>query len=230
MFGDEAIEVIFKRSNFKHLTGVRSHFNQKRFFENALNGKLQVSDIEFDNKQKYHWAKLKSKHLSNITSLISGPAFLVIPSEGKFPYILTETGFGLFLSKDVIKGSEKSYYIPASLRDGDYTKENEKVIPIDFVLSCPSGTGGGYSSVEYIAPNKTLETMPRHLKSLVSKDLFEQANPPFTESSSKMFSKGYEEGLKFLKNAGFDVSNIEKGRHITEEKATFSPPKRNERT
>ena len=41
--------VVFRKQNFKHLTGVRTDITAKRFWEKCLGGKLSVNDFSFDS-------------------------------------------------------------------------------------------------------------------------------------------------------------------------------------
>ena len=43
----QLFETKFLPSNFRHLTGIITHLNSKRFFEAAFNNKLKESDINF---------------------------------------------------------------------------------------------------------------------------------------------------------------------------------------
>ena len=63
-------EVCFYEKDFKHLTGLYSHFSDKKFFEECVRGHIANTDI--DTNQHYNWATLKdkSKRIESIHELM----------------------------------------------------------------------------------------------------------------------------------------------------------------
>lgn len=67
VYGDQNIEVIFKKSSFLHLTGVNTNLNAENFYAHALLKKgLRPQEVIFDIDHPYDLADKKTKYLSEL--------------------------------------------------------------------------------------------------------------------------------------------------------------------
>lgn len=185
VFNDQCFELIFKKENFKHLTGVFSkNLSQHRFFKDALDRRLKISSLDFSQKQPYRWAKVKCLHLSDIGNLLTKGSFVVKDQNGGYPYIITDKGFGICLSQDKNQNGEfLDYYYPRSLQDGDLTlqKDPSQVFKIDYIFSKPTDQAGGFKTLEFMEDGKDIEALPEIIKAKISDNLSRDIQAKQTE-------------------------------------------------
>lgn len=67
VYGDQYVEVIFKKSSFLHLTGVNTKLNSENFYDHALRHRgLRPQEIFFDRDHPYDLADKKTNCLSDL--------------------------------------------------------------------------------------------------------------------------------------------------------------------
>ena len=126
VFEGRMIEVAYHAKEFRHLTGVAARgLTALSFYDKAVDGTLQESQIYFDVNHRFHLCKRKMKHIQNLAS-VANSALIVLEDAGTatetYHFAFTELKFTLCLGRDIdpVTGSQKSdYYIVKSLRDGD---------------------------------------------------------------------------------------------------------------
>lgn len=77
VFDNRYIEVFFGRGNFKHLTGVASRLNGKRFYSKAEKSQLTTSQFWFTNDNPFRTAKDKCSRLERLPELVSDDTILM---------------------------------------------------------------------------------------------------------------------------------------------------------
>lgn len=77
VFDDRYIEVIYKVSNFKHLTGVESALSSKRFYSLALSNHLKPNQIYFSPRHPYALCQRKLKHIEDLIDVASSENFML---------------------------------------------------------------------------------------------------------------------------------------------------------
>ena len=126
VFEGHMIEVAYHAEEFRHLTGVATQkLTALSFYDKAIDGTLQESQIYFDERHRIHLCKRKMKHIQNLSS-VTNSALIVLEDVGSatetFHFAFTELKFTLCLGRDIdpATGKQKNdYYIVKSLRDGD---------------------------------------------------------------------------------------------------------------
>ena len=121
IFGDKCVEVIFKKSSFLHLTGVKTNLNAEDFFNHAIKKKgLHPHEVQFDNNHPYDLANKKTEYLSDLFLITTSE--VVIASD-----IVTKSytySLGLANSKFVVCLGENT--------GGDGKKLTECKVPYSF--------------------------------------------------------------------------------------------------
>lgn len=120
------IEVAYHALEFRHLTGVATRgLTALSFYNKAIAGTLQESQICFDARHPFHLCKRKLKHIQSLSSVTNSALIVlkdVASSTETFCFAFTDLNFTLCLGLDMdpVTGNQKSnYYVVKSLRDGD---------------------------------------------------------------------------------------------------------------
>lgn len=77
VFDNRYIEVIFKKENFRHLTGIDTNLSANQFYQYAVKGKLEASQIWFSSAHPYDLCIRKVQHIGNTASMASSECFLL---------------------------------------------------------------------------------------------------------------------------------------------------------
>lgn len=67
---NESYEIVFKKKDFKHLTGIESDLNEERFFENSAASTLSENNILENQHYNYQTLKFKADKIGTIDSLL----------------------------------------------------------------------------------------------------------------------------------------------------------------
>lgn len=139
---DNCIEVMFKKSSFKHLTGVDSRLRAEDFYSHALKkGGLKPSEISFSATHPFDLARKKAEHLSNLHNLTTQEVKIVTDfTTATFTYSIGITNMELVLclGPDYDKnGNTKSgYLVPYSFRVEEITDNRySNLCPVTHILS-----------------------------------------------------------------------------------------------
>ena len=100
VFDERYIEVLYKKTNFKHFTGVGCNMSENDFYGNAVKNKLQGTQIYFTKEHAYSLGKRKIKHLCDISKLASNENFIleeIVTDTKTYTFGTTDTGFTLCL-------------------------------------------------------------------------------------------------------------------------------------
>ena len=142
VFEGRMIEVAYHAKEFRHLTGVAARgLTALSFYDKAVDGTLQESQIYFDVNHRFHLCKRKMKHIQNLAS-VANSALIVLDDAGTatetYHFAFTELKFTLCLGRDIdpVTGSQKSdYYIVKSLRDGDMFDRSVHQYECNYIFS-----------------------------------------------------------------------------------------------
>ena len=78
---NDSHEIVFKKKDFKHLTGIESDLNENRFFENSAASTLSENNILENQHYNYKTLKFKADKIETIDTLlyrnIEGSLFMV---------------------------------------------------------------------------------------------------------------------------------------------------------
>ena len=125
VFEGSMIEVAYHETEFRHLTGVATKLTAQSFYDKAVSGTLQQSQVFFDTRHPYHLCRRKMRHIQNL-SAVTNSALIVLKdvstSTETYHFAFTELNFTLCLGRDIdlATGQPKNdYYVVKSLRDGD---------------------------------------------------------------------------------------------------------------
>lgn len=77
IFDDRYIEVMFKVTNFRHLTGVESSLSAREFYNKAVRNQLQTNLISFSSNHPYELCLKKITHITDIANLAQSESFML---------------------------------------------------------------------------------------------------------------------------------------------------------
>jgi len=179
VFDNRYIEVMFKVSNFKHLTGVDSNLNAKSFYQLAVEGKLQGTQIYFSAQHPFQLSKKKIQHINNISNLATSESFLlenITTSTQTYKFGSTDLNFTLCFNKQNPTGIKPdAYFTVESLRDEDCFVRSANVYSITHILA-KANDSSLYTDVIYIENGKNLSDIPQLVISKLSPELKIQIN------------------------------------------------------
>ena len=80
IFEGQSIEVMFKKENFLHFTGVETNLYAEDFYKKALiegKGGLKYTEIGFSVFKPYHFADIKTSHLKEAFTLFQRDTLII---------------------------------------------------------------------------------------------------------------------------------------------------------
>ena len=164
VFDDRYIEVLYKKTNFKHLTGVECDMSADNFYRNAVKNRLQDSQIYFSNSHPFALSKRKVQHLCDIPRLAGNENFMleeIITSTKTYKFKTTDLKFSLCMNKECdASGYEKSdCYIVESLRDEDCFSKCKNAYVVTHILS-KDNTAKEYTNLLFVDKNSSVHNIP----------------------------------------------------------------------
>lgn len=175
VFEGKYIEVLFKRGSFRHLTGVCCNMSAEDFFNNAVENKIQVSQIYFTAEHPYPLCKKKIKHLCDISNLATGESFMleeIVTNTRTYKFGTTDLDFSLCMNKEFDKqGNEVGEcYIVESLRDGDEVSKSKTAYEVTHILS-KKNTAAKYTNILFMDRNESIKTLPADVIAMIDETL-----------------------------------------------------------
>lgn len=172
IFNDtQYIEVLFQRKHFKHLTGVGTNINAKRFFDMAINRTLARNQIFFDSQHPLDLCIRKLSQFQNITNIVNGNCFMLkdISTQTK-KYKFGTTDLNLTLCIDTVNSNQ---YIPISLRDEDCFSKCSDAYIVNYIFS-KNTDEKLYNKLLYPTPTEHLDvsSLPQNIVSMLDLKLF----------------------------------------------------------
>ncbi len=168
VFDNRFIEVSFKKSNFKHLTGVDTKLSADDFYKCAVRGKLKKTQIFFSSAHPYALYEKKVKHIQDISKLAKSQSVIleeIMTNTTTFKFGTTNLSFTLLLEHEYdSSGNAKSEcYIVKSLRDEDCFDKASDYFLVTNVFEKESNDKK-YSTILYSDNNK----LPSELKGKIN--------------------------------------------------------------
>lgn len=175
VFDNRYIEVLYKKQNFKHLTGVDTNLTAKKFFDYAIKNQLQASQIFFSSRHPYALCKKKLKHILEIASLAYSESFMleeIVTQTKTYKFGTTELNFSLCMNKEYDSfGSEiGDCYIVQSLRDEDYFNKSKNVYPVTHIFS-RDNTAKKYTTKLFVDPYTQEQQLPAAIAAMLDESL-----------------------------------------------------------
>lgn len=133
VFDGRYVEVLYKKSSFRHLTGVESTFGAEQFFNLAAKGKLRAEQVVFP-PDKFDLCLKKSQFVCHIAALARSESFMlerIGTSTASFAIGATDLNFALLMNRH---GNDECYSAD-SLRKGDCFSICENVYAITHIFS-----------------------------------------------------------------------------------------------
>lgn len=170
VFESRCIEVVFKKDNFKHLTGVSTYLSAKQFYKKALNGTLRKEQIWFDNNHPFSLCVRKINHISDIFHITINACFLlenINTQTVTYQFGATNLNFTLCMTTE-----ENTYdFIIQSLRDEDCFDKASNVYEVICILS-KQNDKKIYDNVTYLDNRHRLNNLSDAIKAKIDPLLF----------------------------------------------------------
>lgn len=175
VFDGRYIEVLYKNSNFKHLTGVECNMSARDFYKNALKRRLSASQIYFTGSHPYSLCKRKIKHLCAISALASSETFMLeeITTESRaYKFGATNLDFTLCMNREYDSNgmAKGDCYIVESLRDEDCFKKSSHVYTVTHILA-KDNTERLYTDIVFMDKATDMQELPREVSKMVNGEL-----------------------------------------------------------
>jgi len=170
IFDDRYIEVMFKVTNFRHLTGVESSLSAREFYNKAVRNQLQTNLISFSSNHPY---ELCLKKITHITDIAQSESFMLeeITTQSKaYKFGTTDLNFSLCLDLeyDDHHNPKGPCCVAQSLRDEDCFSRSKSVFDITHIFA-KRNDEKPYSILIYHSQPK--QPVPETVKALLSEDL-----------------------------------------------------------
>ncbi len=151
-FDNRYIEVLYKKENFKHLTGVDTNLTAKQFFDFALKNRLQAKQIFFSKRHPYSLCKKKLRHICEIATLAYAESFMleeITTVSASYKFGTTALKFSLCMNKEVDDNGMKvgDCYIVESLRDEDCFGRSKYVYEVTHIFSRSNNLSKKYTDL-----------------------------------------------------------------------------------
>lgn len=168
IFDNRYIEVIYRISEFMHLTGVETSLTAKEFYKEACKGTLSDSQFGFTTRHPYNLSVKKMSQLNNLDKLTNSEILItedITTKSTTFKFGLTELCFTLCLDCDTdINGlCKSSYYIAKSLRVEDCFNKCSDVNTVDLIFEKHTSERY-YNKINYIENDIAISKIPDSIK------------------------------------------------------------------
>ncbi|MCD8129687.1 MAG: PBECR4 domain-containing protein [Lachnospiraceae bacterium] len=164
VFEGRAIEVVFRRKDFMHLTGVDTNMSGEQFFKNVISGKLRANQIYFSRRHPYDLCAKKISQLPKLISVTNSEIFILEDTQTvtfTYKFGLTDLECTVCLSKDIDKSGKKvsRYYIARSLRAEDSFDKAADAFEVQYIFSKP-GEKWLYDTIMYADKRCSINSLP----------------------------------------------------------------------
>lgn len=172
VFDNRYIEVVFRKKDFSHLTGVETSLYAEQFYKIAIKNKLQHTQFRFSQRHPHNLSVKKINQLLTIDKIINEEMLILETLQTKtttYKFGITELEFTVCMDKDLnTDGSEKShYFIAKSLRIEDSFNRGINTHEVNMILSKPNNEKL-YNEITYIDTGVIVETLPEPIKSKIN--------------------------------------------------------------
>ena len=188
VFEGKYIEVIFKKENFRHLTGVDTYLSADRFLKYALQGKLSLSQFWFNEVHPYDLCVRKVQHIGDIAQMATSENFIleeIVTNTQNYRFGTTDLNFTLCMNKELdTQGNEKGdCYVAQSLRDEDCFSKSKNAYIVPHIFSRPNDTSQ-YTEILFMDKSANMENLPEEVKAMIVSELL-----PKTETEKTVETK-----------------------------------------
>lgn len=140
VFDGRYIEVIYKRENFRHLTGVATNLSAKSFYSKAAQRILAANQIFFTPVHPYSLCLKKLQHIGEIANMAGSESFMleeITTDTQTYKFGTTDLHFSLCMNKEKDEfGNDKGdCYVVQSLRDEDCFYKSKGVYEVTHIFS-----------------------------------------------------------------------------------------------
>ena len=175
VYEGKAIEVVYRASDFLHLTGVDTALTASAFYRNAKAGKLSTEQIFFSARHPYNLSKKKMLQLLNIELVTNSPLLILenmTTQTHTFKFGLTELNFSVCLDPDLdFNGNlRSSYYIARSLRVEDSFSKGLNAYEVNCIFS-KSNDKSKYDCLMYKDDKIRIADLPDKVLKMLAEDL-----------------------------------------------------------
>lgn len=170
VYGDNFIEIIFKKSCFLHLTGVKSTLDAESFFKHAINGNhLKPSEISFDPiLHPADLANKKTKLLHDLYKITCTDVFIVdhvTTMTAVYKLGLTDFEMTILFGENTDRTGNKlnDCLVPYSFRvESINNNKFENMYSVDFIFS--KNTGDKKYNIILFQDKKEIRNLPDQIK------------------------------------------------------------------
>ena len=175
IFDGGYVEAIFKKEDFKHLTGVESYLSAKDFYKLSIRRHLKENQIWFSSVHPYNLCRRKLLHLNKISLLTTNDSFMLdelITDSQTYKFGATNMDFTIcFNYQKNDSGNIISTTIHAeSLRDEDCFAKSVGVYEVTHVFS-KKNNERFYNKLEFSAKEDILSGLQDEVKALISESI-----------------------------------------------------------
>lgn len=177
VFDHRYIEVRFGIIHFRHLTGVSTTISAKEFFRNAVNNRLQASQISFTSSHPYALCQRKLKHICDIATLMTSEC-LILEDIGTatrtFRFGATDLNCTVCLDVPVnAQGIPADHvYVAESLRDEDCLAKSQGAYEVSYIFS-RSDTAREYDTLHFRDERAIVDDLPSAVVGMLTQELMD---------------------------------------------------------
>lgn len=178
VFDGRYIEVLYKAQNFRHLTGIDTAVSARRFYQDAVHGRLQARQIFFNQSHPYALCQRKVKHICDIATMASSENFMleeITTDTCSYRFGTTDLKFTLCMNKEMDANGNPigDCYVVQSLRDEDCFSKSRSAYTVTHILA-RSNDADRYTDVLFLDGEETIATLPACVKTLLHPSLLQQ--------------------------------------------------------
>ena len=174
VFDKRFIEVIYKKDNFLHFTGVDSKLSAGQFFKLAKQGKLGASQFYFSPRHYFENAKKKVNNLSTLPALATGESLMVedvTTQTSKYKFGNTDLKLSVLFEKSQLgNNSNRDIYFGKSFRVDDCFNKSQNQYVITYIFSKPNDKKQ-YDTLLYKDKSAILDDLPNQAIALLSDEI-----------------------------------------------------------
>lgn len=172
VFDERYIEILFRKQEFSHLTGVDKKISAKDFYKEAVRGTLQYNQFFFSQRFPSDLSKKKINNLDKIYQAMMSEGFIledITTTTQTYKFGFTELNFTLCLGEDTNANNQikSNYFIAQSFRiDDDCFSRSKSVYDIQYIFE-KENDEKLYEKVLFCTDDSELERIPESVKHML---------------------------------------------------------------
>lgn len=175
-FDGRFLEVVFRASDFLHMTGVETRLSAHSFYVEAVRGHLRANQISFSQRHPYELCEMKVVYLEQLCRLTTSDVLIhedLTTDTSTYKFGVSDLAFTVCLERcQTLLGNP--YFFIKSLRAGDGINRSRDTYEVDCTL-CRNTDCPYFTSVPYIDARYKLNMLPASVISRLSPELKELA-------------------------------------------------------